>query len=176
MYSSLLAFHSVSLTRWDWKTRGMLYTKVHIYLSIYLSVYTNNIKKERGLLRFSCMWTPSHIKRDLVRFASIWAMKVILSFSLIIIALVRYIYIYIYMVSWINQTLNSDSDDWLFCSIYIVIHIQTVLLYHNSLVWLDRQDVSSWDRNPINFTLDTEFNSSDIAATYLSSWFIAHSY
>ena len=33
--------------------------------------------------------------------------------------------------------------------LYIVIHRQAVLLYHNSSVWLD---ASSWDRNPANFT------------------------
>ena len=38
-------------------------------------------------------------------------------------------------------------------SVYIVIHRQTVSLYHN-LVWLDSQDTLSWDRNPPNFTLD----------------------
>ena len=37
---------------------------------------------------------------------------------------------------------------------YIVIHRQTVSLYHNSSVWLDTQDASSWDRNAPNFTLD----------------------
>ena len=30
----------------------------------------------------------------------------------------------------------------------------TVSLYHNSPVWLDRQDTSSWDRNQHNFTLN----------------------
>ena len=38
--------------------------------------------------------------------------------------------------------------------IYIVIHIQTVSFYQNSLVWLDTQDARSRDRNPFNFTLD----------------------
>ena len=38
-------------------------------------------------------------------------------------------------------------------SIYIVIHRQTVSLYHNSSEWLDTWDGSSWDRNSANFTL-----------------------
>ena len=46
-----------------------------------------------------------------------------------------YIYIYIY--------------------IYIVIHRLTVLLYHNSSVWLDMKNASSWDWNPPNFMLDS---------------------
>ena len=43
-----------------------------------------------------------------------------------------YIYIYIY--------------------IYIVIHRQTLLLYHNSSVWLDTRDASSWDLNLSDLT------------------------
>ena len=39
----------------------------------------------------------------------------------------------------------------------------TVSLYHNSPVWLDTQDASSWDRNPPNFTLDlVSYCSADI--------------
>ena len=37
-------------------------------------------------------------------------------------------------------------------SIYIVIHWQTVSLYHNSSVWPDMQDASIWKRNPADFT------------------------
>ena len=44
-----------------------------------------------------------------------------------------------------------NPQEW---SIYIVIHRQTVLLYHNSSVRLDTQDASNWDWNPPNFTLD----------------------
>ena len=49
------------------------------------------------------------------------------------------------------------SNSWFECSthwgsIYIVIHRQTVSLYHNSSVWLDTRDASSWDRNPADFT------------------------
>ena len=47
-----------------------------------------------------------------------------------------YIYIYIYIYS------------------LIAMYRQTVSLYHNSSVWLDTQDPSSWDRNPSKFTLD----------------------
>ena len=39
-------------------------------------------------------------------------------------------------------------------SVYIVIHRQTVSLYHNSSVWLDTLDASSWDQNPPNFMLE----------------------
>ena len=37
--------------------------------------------------------------------------------------------------------------------IYIVIYRQTVSLYHNSSVWLDTRDASSWDRNPADLML-----------------------
>ena len=39
-------------------------------------------------------------------------------------------------------------------SVYIVIHRQTALSYHNTSVWVDMQDASSWDWNPFNFMLD----------------------
>ena len=35
---------------------------------------------------------------------------------------------------------------------YIAIHRKTVSLYHNSSIWLDMQDASSWDQNPADFT------------------------
>ena len=35
---------------------------------------------------------------------------------------------------------------------YIVMHRQTLSLYHNSNVWLETRDASSWDRNPADFT------------------------
>ena len=35
--------------------------------------------------------------------------------------------------------------------IYIVILRQTILLYYNSLEWLDMQDSSSWDGNLSDF-------------------------
>ena len=41
-----------------------------------------------------------------------------------------------------NQT-RENAD-----SIYIVIHRQTVSLYHNSSVWLDTLDFRSLDQNP----------------------------
>ena len=37
-------------------------------------------------------------------------------------------------------------------SLYVVIHRQTVSLYHNSSVELDTQDASSWAQNPAKFT------------------------
>ena len=58
--------------------------------------------------------------------------------------------------------------------IYIVIHRQTVSLYHNSTVWLDTQDSSSWDQNLPNFTLDLVSDCSDVLATYISSGIITH--
>ena len=48
---------------------------------------------------------------------------------------------------------------------YIVMHRQTVSLYHNSSVWLDTQDVSCWDRNPPNFMLDMLSDCSAIPLT-----------
>ena len=59
-------------------------------------------------------------------------------------------------------------------SVYIVTHRLTVLLYHNSLVWLDTQDSSSWDRNPPNFTLDLVSYRSALQMTYISSGIIRH--
>ena len=57
-------------------------------------------------------------------------------------------------------------------SIYIIIHKQTVLVSHNSSVWLDMQDASSWDWNPPKFTLDLVSYRSDIYSVFRqpSSW------
>ena len=41
---------------------------------------------------------------------------------------------------------------YIYIYIYIVIHRQTVLLYYNSSVWLDTQDVSSWNCSQANFS------------------------
>ena len=38
--------------------------------------------------------------------------------------------------------------------IYIVIHRQTVSLYHNSSMGIETLDAWSWDRNPLKFTLE----------------------
>ena len=43
-------------------------------------------------------------------------------------------------------------------SVYIVIHRQTLWLYHNFSVWIDTQDASRWDRNPTNFMLQKTEN------------------
>ena len=51
--------------------------------------------------------------------------------------------------------------------IYIVIHRQTVSLYHNSLVCLDTRDALSWDRKPPNFKQDLLSNLSAILVTYI---------
>ena len=51
------------------------------------------------------------------------------------------------------QEIWTEKKKFLGKNVYIVIHRQTVSLYHNSLVWLDTQDALSWDRNPPNFTL-----------------------
>ena len=56
------------------------------------------------------------------------------------------------------------------------IHLQTVSLYHNSSVWLDTQDSSSWDRNPPNFTLVMVFHRSAISTTYVGAVIITHMY
>ena len=53
-----------------------------------------------------------------------------------------------------NPTVHSSPSVYIYIYIYIVINRQTVSLYHNSSVWLDTRDASSWDRNPPNFTLD----------------------
>ena len=37
-------------------------------------------------------------------------------------------------------------------SIYIIIHRQTLSLYHKYSVWLDTRDASRWDQNPADFT------------------------
>ena len=47
---------------------------------------------------------------------------------------IQYIYIYIYIYK------------------YIVIYRQTISLYHNASVSLDKQDVLSWGRNSTDFT------------------------
>ena len=41
--------------------------------------------------------------------------------------------------------------------IYIVIHRQTVLLYHNTSVWLDRLDSWSWDQNTADSNANLRF-------------------
>ena len=47
--------------------------------------------------------------------------------------------------------------------IYIVNHRQTVSLYHNSSVQLDKQDASSWDRNqPIRVIIMTSRTYIDV--------------
>ena len=48
-------------------------------------------------------------------------------------------------------------------SVYIVILRQTVSLYHNSSVWMDMKDASSWNWNLADFTLDMVFH-------YLTCW------
>ena len=40
---------------------------------------------------------------------------------------------------------------------YIVIHIQTVLLYNNSTVWLDTPDSRSWNQNPADLNANPRF-------------------
>ena len=51
---------------------------------------------------------------------------------------------------------------------YIVIHSQTVSLYHSSSVWLDVQDAPIWDRNPSKFTLNVISYYFAISATFNS--------
>ena len=57
-----------------------------------------------------------------------------------------------------------------------VCHLLTVSLYHNSLVWLDTQDASSWGQNPPNFTLELVSNLTAISVTYVSSGIVTHMY
>ena len=57
---------------------------------------------------------------------------------------------------------HTNTHIYIFIYIYIFIHRQAVSLYHNTSVWLDTQDASSWDRNPPNFTLDMVSHRSDI--------------
>ena len=52
--------------------------------------------------------------------------------------------------------------------IYIVIHRQIVLSYHNSSVWPDMQDTSRWDWNLPNFMPGLVSNCLAIQATYIS--------
>ena len=50
--------------------------------------------------------------------------------------------------------INNNNNDNIYIYIYLVIHRQTVLLYHNSSVWLDTLEISCWDRKPPNLALD----------------------
>ena len=65
------------------------------------------------------------------------------------INLYTYIHIYLHTQSFC-MTLSDFSPS---LCIYIYCYPQTVSLYHNSSVWLDREDASSWDRNPADFML-----------------------
>ena len=61
-----------------------------------------------------------------------------------------------YLLSILNEFIILDaSSNWvyIYIYIYIVIHRQSVSLDHNSWVWLDARDASSWDRKPSDFTL-----------------------
>ena len=58
-------------------------------------------------------------------------------------------------ITWV-AAINSftrvlNPQEWSICT---VIHRQTVLLYHNSSVWLDTQDTSSWGWNLPIFMFD----------------------
>ena len=61
---------------------------------------------------------------------------------------------------------------------YIVIHRQTVSIYHNSPVLLGVQDASSWDQNPADFTsvgyLTPELSSSLARTSILTCDFTPH--
>ena len=50
-----------------------------------------------------------------------------------------------------HSTKVSNFTFYLYIYIYIVIHRQTVSLYHNSAVWLDLLDASSWNKNSADF-------------------------
>ena len=57
-----------------------------------------------------------------------------------------------YYVKMQNKRVRDCNRYYIYIYIYIVIHWQTVLLYHNSSVWLDLWDASSQDWNLANFT------------------------
>ena len=65
-----------------------------------------------------------------------------------------HIYIYIYIYICICENLPHLHATYIYIYIYIYYYPQMVLLYHNSSVWLDMQNTSSWDWNPPNFMLD----------------------
>ena len=64
---------------------------------------------------------------------------------------------------------------YIYVYIYVCMYV-CVNVNHNSSVWLDTEDVSSWDRKPTNFTLDMVPNRSAISATYINSGIIMHVY
>ena len=59
--------------------------------------------------------------------------------------------------------------------IHIYCHPQTDFsLYHNSSVWQDSQETSSWNCNPPNFTLGLLSYRSAISVTNVSSGILTH--
>ena len=61
-----------------------------------------------------------------------------------------YIYIYIFYLTIYIYIYIYYLTIYIYIYIYIVLHRQTVSLYHNFSVWLDTLDASSWNRNPPN--------------------------
>ena len=61
------------------------------------------------------------------------------------------VYIFMWHVGLSYIEINGRIH-YIYIYIYIVIHRHTVSLYHNSSVWLDKRDASSWDWNPADFT------------------------
>ena len=60
-----------------------------------------------------------------------------------------------YYIGTLSYVKNTSSDYFVIIYIYIYCHPQTdCFFYHNSSVWLNMQDSSSWDQNPPNFMLD----------------------
>ena len=57
-------------------------------------------------------------------------------------------YILLLCIWYLHTYMNLTCDIY----IYIVIHSATVSLYHNFSVWLDTWDITSWLRNPADFT------------------------
>ena len=62
------------------------------------------------------------------------------------------------------------------CVYKYIIHRQTVLLYHNSSVWLDTLYASSWNRNQPNFTLDQEHTAQPFSDLMSAQEFNAYMY
>ena len=80
-----------------------------------------------------------------------------------------YIYIYIYIYSKVYY-------QYIYIYIYIVIPSQTASLYHISSVWLDTLDVSSRDRNTLNFTPGQWHNPSSQYVNQRQLQNLAHMY
>ena len=71
------------------------------------------------------------------------------------------------LIDWMNMF-------YTYICIYIVIHIQTVSLYHNSSVWLDTLGAGSWDWNPSQLYVRLIIILLSQQANHISSGIIRH--